>query len=59
MHGKGSNKPWLKAEFAAFDKILGGATRHEMPLTRTGIEYKGAGHGRKMEQDEFCQKLKP
>ena len=30
-----------------------------MPLTHTGMRYSDTARGRKVDQDEFCQKLKP
>jgi hypothetical protein len=58
-NGMGSDKAWLKKEFDAYDKQFGGATRHEMPFTHTGVEYKNTDRGRVMDQNDFCQKLKP
>ena len=31
----------------------------KLPFSHTGIEYTNTDHGRKMAQDEFCQKVKP
>ena len=58
-NGMGSNDTWLDTEFSEYDKNFGGATRHKLPFTHTGIEYKDEDKGRIMDQNEFCQKLKP
>ena len=58
-NGMASTTAWLTKEFNAFDTAFGGATRHKMPFTHCGIEYKQTKYGRVMEQNEFCQKLKP
>ena len=54
-----ASKQRLNTEFNAFDKQFGGATRHGLPFTHTGIVYRDTKCGRTQEQDEFCQKLKP
>ena len=54
-----ASKQWLSSEFNAFDKQFGGATRHGLPFTHTGIVHRDTKCGRTQEQDEFCQKLKP
>ena len=58
-NGMGSDPEWLEKEYKAFSDQFGGATRHQLPFAHTGIEYKYTDHGRKMAQDEFCQKIKP
>ena len=58
-NGVGSDRKWLQTEFKAFEVAFGGATKHALPYTHTGIEYSDTERGRCMDQNEFCQKLKP
>ena len=53
-----ASKQLLSSEFNAFDKQFGGATRHGLHFTHTGIVYRDTKRGRVQEQDDFCQKLK-
>ena len=55
----GSDQTFLDKEFKLFATRFGGATRSTPPFTHTGVHYSITDRGRKMDQDEFCQKLKP
>ena len=55
----GSEQQFLDTEFKLFSKRFGGATRSTPPFTHTGVHYSITDRGWKMDQDVFCQKLKP
>ncbi len=58
-NGMGASPEWLNHEFQKFTRRFGGATKHGLPFTHTGVHYSDSDRGRKMDQDELCQKLKP
>ena len=58
-NGMAANHEWLVETYNHFSNRFGGATRHELPFTHTGLRYMDTKMGRRIDQDEFCQKLKP
>ena len=50
---------WLSQTYNDFSHKFGGATKHGLPFTHTGVQYSDTPRGRKQDQDAFCQKLKP
>ena len=58
-NGLASSREWLEKEFEHFVRRFGGATRHGLPFVHTGISYSDTDRGRKMDQDAFCQKMRP
>ena len=58
-NGISAEKPWLDHTFGAFFKRFGAATRGQLPMVHTGIRYSDTPRGRRIDQDEFCQKLQP
>ena len=58
-NGMGSTAQWLRKEFEHFKTRFGGATRHGLPFTHTGVNYEDTDRGRSIDQNEFCQKLAP
>ena len=59
-NGVAAPPSWLGWAFARFTEQFGNCSRTTLPLTHTGVRYSVTAHGSmKLDQDEFCQKLKP
>ena len=55
----GASKAWLDKMFKALVDRFGGASRNSLPFTHTGIQYSKQDRGQYMEQNEFCQTMRP